>query len=317
MLLKNLFEKDHHGIVAMELKWLEDFLALARTGNFSRAAQERNVTQSAFSRRIQALEAWLGVALVDRSSYPTTLTPAGEVFRESADETSRSLTQLRDELRRHERGDANTVTFSAQHTLCLWFFPTLLHRLNSYAGPLTTRLMADNLHNCVQLLVEGNCDFLLCFRYPGTPPLLDPTRYPSLTLGEDQLIPVAAPDDDQRPLYRLPGRKAAPIPHLDYSAEVFLGKAVTRMLRQNKAKCHLVKTHENAMAEALKSLVKEGHGLAWLPRSSIRRELRSKRLLRAGDKVWDVPLEVRIYRSTEATHPKVDALWSRLLEEHT
>ena len=299
----------------MELEWLEDFLVLARTGNFSRAAQERNVTQSAFSRRIQALEAWLGVALVDRSSYPTTLTEAGEVFRESADETSRSLTQLRDELRRHERGDANTIRFSAQHTLCLWFFPAFLHQLNRYSGPLVTRLMADNLHNCVQLLVEGNCDFLLCFHYPGTPPLLDPMRYPSLTLGKDSLIPVVAPDDRRRPRYQLPGRKSTPIPHLAYSAEVFLGKAVMHMLRQRKGKCHLIKTHENAMAEALKSLTKEGHGLAWLPRSSITSELRSKRLLRSGDKRWDVPLEVRIYRSEETTHPKVDSLWFGLLEE--
>ncbi len=299
----------------MELKWLEDFLTLARSGNFSRAAQERNVTQSAFSRRIQALEAWLGVALVDRSSYPTTLTRAGEVFRESAEETSRSLIQLRDELRRRERGDANTITFSAQHTLCLWFFPTLLHRLKDYSSPLATRLLADNLHNCVQLLVEGNCDFLLCFHYPGTPPLLDTVQYPSLKLGEDRLIPVVASDNQRQPLYRLPGHKSAPIPHLAYSADVFLGKAVMRMLKRRKVKYYLAKTHENAMAEALKSLAKEGHGLAWLPRSSIGSDLRSKRLLRCGDKSWDVPLEIRIYRSSETTHPKVNTLWARLLQE--
>jgi len=41
---------------AVELKWLEDFISLARTRNFSRSAEERHVTQSAFSRRIQALE---------------------------------------------------------------------------------------------------------------------------------------------------------------------------------------------------------------------------------------------------------------------
>jgi hypothetical protein len=34
----------------LEVKWLEDFLALAGTLNFSKAADERNVTQSAFSR---------------------------------------------------------------------------------------------------------------------------------------------------------------------------------------------------------------------------------------------------------------------------
>ena len=64
----------------METRWLEDFVSLAETRSFSRSAQLRHVTQPAFSRRIQALEAWAGTDLVDRSSYPTRLTPAGEAF---------------------------------------------------------------------------------------------------------------------------------------------------------------------------------------------------------------------------------------------
>ncbi len=64
----------------MEVKWLEDFLALAGTSNFSRAAEERHVTQSAFSRRIKQLEAWVGASLIDRATYPSRLTEAGERF---------------------------------------------------------------------------------------------------------------------------------------------------------------------------------------------------------------------------------------------
>lgn len=44
----------------MDVKWLEDFISLQRLGNFSAAARARNVTQPAFSRRIRALEMWLG-----------------------------------------------------------------------------------------------------------------------------------------------------------------------------------------------------------------------------------------------------------------
>lgn len=60
----------------MSFKLIEDFLSLAKSKNFSRAAEERNVTQPAFSRRIQQLETWIGVPLVDRSTYPTKLTQA-------------------------------------------------------------------------------------------------------------------------------------------------------------------------------------------------------------------------------------------------
>jgi len=70
----------------VEVKWIEDFIALAQHQSFSRAAEVRNVTQSGLSRRIQALEQWIGAELIDRSSYPPTLTPAGRLFREAAED---------------------------------------------------------------------------------------------------------------------------------------------------------------------------------------------------------------------------------------
>ena len=68
----------------VETKWLEDFVSLAETRSFSRSAQLRHVTQPALSRRIQSLEAWAGIELVDRSSYPTRLTSAGETLHAQA-----------------------------------------------------------------------------------------------------------------------------------------------------------------------------------------------------------------------------------------
>ena len=86
----------------METKWLEDFVSLAETRSFSRSAQLRHVTQPAFSRRIQALEAWTGIDLVDRSSYPTRLTPAGETFLAQALEILEATTSFAPLLRPFE-----------------------------------------------------------------------------------------------------------------------------------------------------------------------------------------------------------------------
>ena len=94
----------------MDTKWLEDFISLAETRSFSRSAELRHVTQPAFSRRIQSLEAWLGADLIDRTSYPTRLTPAGEVFYEQAMEMLGQVNNARALLRgnrpmaaRHDR----------------------------------------------------------------------------------------------------------------------------------------------------------------------------------------------------------------------
>ena len=79
----------------METKWLEDFVSLAETRSFSRSAQLRHVTQPAFSRRIQALEAWAGTELVDRSAQPARLTPAGQALYPQALEVLQALESAR------------------------------------------------------------------------------------------------------------------------------------------------------------------------------------------------------------------------------
>ncbi|NNG64160.1 LysR family transcriptional regulator, partial [Pseudomonas fragi] len=70
----------------MQIKWLDDLLAVAEWKNFSRAAEVRCVTQSALSRRIKSLEEWVGAELVDRGTYPVQLTPAGRAFSEESRE---------------------------------------------------------------------------------------------------------------------------------------------------------------------------------------------------------------------------------------
>jgi LysR family transcriptional regulator, hypochlorite-specific transcription factor HypT len=69
----------------MNVKWLEDFLALCETRSFTTAARRRFLTQSALSKHLQALETWLGAeTLLDRSTNPLRITSAGLSFRETA-----------------------------------------------------------------------------------------------------------------------------------------------------------------------------------------------------------------------------------------
>lgn len=298
----------------MEIKWLEDFLSLAKTGNFSQSAVARNVTQSTFSRRIKALEMWLGVALVDRSTYPTRLTEAGLAFKTTAEELLQRIYQDRHQLRQASRRLENQVAFSAMHTLSLSFFPKWLTSLEKSLGPLNTRLTADNIHNCVELLVDGGCEFLLCFSHDATPVLIDEKHFPYATLGGDRLILVSGVDGKRRPRYRLPTKRASPAPYLAYAPDSLLGRAVEQRLQSASKRGHLAPCYENSMAEALKAMAIQGHGLAWLPQMSIRGDLRSGRLARAGDESWDIPLEIRLHRALAAGSPQVEAIWEHVLE---
>lgn len=67
-------------IVIMEFQQLRYALAVERTRNFTRAAEECFVVQSALSQQVKALEAELGVQLFARTSRRVEVTPAGEAF---------------------------------------------------------------------------------------------------------------------------------------------------------------------------------------------------------------------------------------------
>ena len=97
----------------METKWLEDFISLVETKNFSRSAQLRHVTQPAFSRRIRSLENWLGTDLVDRTTFPTRVTPAGMVFYEQALEMLGQINGVREMLRNNRATVARTIDRSS------------------------------------------------------------------------------------------------------------------------------------------------------------------------------------------------------------
>jgi LysR family hydrogen peroxide-inducible transcriptional activator len=64
----------------LHLHLLEQFVTLARTRNFTRAAAELNVSQSALSRAIQKLEEQLGQPLFERKPREVLLTDLGEFF---------------------------------------------------------------------------------------------------------------------------------------------------------------------------------------------------------------------------------------------
>jgi DNA-binding transcriptional LysR family regulator len=71
------------------------------------------------------------------------------------------------------------------------------------------------------------------------------------------------------------------------------------------------------MAEGLKAMALEGHGLAFLPGSSVKKELKGRRLVRAAPPgEWELSMEVRIYRERPemARHikPGAQALWDFL-----
>ncbi len=302
----------------METKWLEDFISLAETHSFSRSAELRHVTQPAFSRRIQSLEAWLGADLIDRTSYPTRLTAAGEVFYEQAMEMLGQINNARALMRGKRPTAQTTVDFAMPHTLSLTYMPKWTTELEAGFGPINTRLIALNVHDAVMTIVEGGCDLLLCYHHPRQPVQLDSGRYDMIVLGNEALRPYARCDKSGTPDFLLPGTANDPLPFLSYTSNAYLGRMVELILSDAKKPLHLEKRYETDMAEGLKMMALEGHGIVFLPESAATREVKQKLLARAdgGLMDWEVNMEIRLYRERPSTQrpgkPLVARLWNYL-----
>jgi DNA-binding transcriptional LysR family regulator len=304
----------------METKWLEDFVSLAETRSFSRSAQLRHVTQPAFSRRIQALEAWAGTDLVDRSSYPTRLTPAGETLYAQSLEMLQALQTTRAMLRGHASAGQDVIEFAVPHTLAFTFFPAWVSSLREKFGPIKSRLIALNVHDAAMRLVEGSCDVLIAYHHASQPFQLDTERYEFVTLGAETLAPYCRADAQGDPMYRLPARPGHPLPYLGYAPGAYLGRMTDLILKQASTAIHLDRVYETDMAEGLKVMAVEGHGVAFLPQSAVKKELRARRLVSAAPPDihgLEITMEVRAYREKpvgkEMPKGTAQALWSYLV----
>ena len=298
----------------MNLSWLEDFLALLKSGNFSRAAEQRHMTQPAFSRRVRALEEWLGVALFDRTVQPVTPTAAGQWFGRVAQEILGRIAQLPEDARAVADGSAATLRFAATHALSLTFLPAWLRGLDARVSTGPMHLTSDAAVRCETLLLDGRVQFVLCHAHPAVPTRLEAPAFRSVRVGADTLLPVCAADEAGRPRHPLRGSSGEPVPLLAYSAESGLGRMVRSLRADALADANARPVFTAHLATLLKSMTLQGRGVAWLPRSLIIDELAAGALLPAGDSRWDLAVEIRLFRPRKSGFAAAEAFWNAVVE---
>lgn len=275
----------------IETKWLQDFLILSETRNFSTAAQLRFITQPAFSRRIQSLEKSLGCQLIDRRTTPLTLTDEGEAFKPTAQSVLHLLNSSAEKLRANSY--AQELRIAATHTLALGVFPKILKTLKRQLPNVSAQLQIADADDCTKLLKSNNCDYLLAFHDNE----LLGKEYERFELLNIRLLPVAL----STTLPQWVNNEK--MPYLAYQSSIFLGRTVDNALTK-EVKAKLDKVASSSMADSLKTMVLQGLGFAWLPDYSIEHELRDGKLtvLETFNEISD--LSICLYRLPTNDHTK-------------
>ena len=278
----------------MESRWLQDFLTLAETGHFTRAAMARHSSQAAFSRRIQQLEQWLGMELVDRSAFPARLTEAGERFRVQAGELLRLALEARGEKGMAAPG---RVRIALPYALVTSRFPAWWANW-SKGETLEACLVSGNVHDMVASLVAGTVDLLVCFHTAEQPVWLEPGQFERAVLGEAVLRPQAVP----ALAAEWPGAAGRAIPLLLYPPTVYFGRLVALAMEACPA-LHGRRAAECDMADGLRAMAQAGLGVAWLPDAATG-------LVPVGEGSCDVALSIVAYRA-RGSGGALDTVWAR------
>ena len=305
----------------LDLDWLEDFLTLAETGNFSRAAEVRAIAQPALSRHIRSLEEWVGVDLVDRTAHPVELTAAGKKFQPLIQGALSALEAARIKARAAQDLASASLRFASTHSLSILFFPKWLGVLETRLrlGPIQT--MTDNSQACEDLMVHRRVQFLLCYGHSDVVGKLDEGQYPMVKLDDDMLLPVTASDASGDALFKLDEPGVLPV--LEYSEASGLGRVMRTKLKhlfvegsESDSLPHVAVVFTAHNAYLLMSMALAGRGVAWLPQSLIKDELANGALKLAGSSKWHLPMDIRLYRQSSEMTPAAENLW-RIVSDHT
>lgn len=294
----------------MDLNWLRDFECLARTLNFTRAANERNITQPAFSRRIKALESWVGTPLVNRAQYPVQLTEAGIQFLPIALAATSQLTETRQAIRDAYLAGSRFLRFSALHTISVNFLAPRIDEMQKEIADLHTRVVSDSLSTCCELLVEGAVDIMLCYYHQSVSPLIDETAFARKDLLTERLIPVAAAAPAAQHGWDLDRNSGPPIPYLAYEPSSFLGMVVDSIKDNQKICAETI--YVDGLVETIKRRVQRGSGFAWMPETAISSEIADGSLVQIANEEWTTPLTIAALANPIMFDAVAQEVWHKL-----
>lgn len=302
----------------LDIRWLEDLLALAELRNFRKAAELRHIAQSGLSRRIQSLEHWAAVPLVDREATPLELTDHGKALAAVAADVVRRLNQQRVAFAEIRRTGARNVAIVAPRSLSVSFFPRWLPFIERALGELELTVLSEPLPQGCLALKEGKAHLLVC-QLDRDGAIEKRLRLYfivkselSLVIGHDKLIPLSVADRDGKPRYGI--GEGNPVECVGYVPECTLGWALDGLL-ERRPEIRLRHRHQRAPSYGVHAMAVAGMGMAWLPESTTVDQRATGTLVRAGDPSLDIPLDVVAVRRDTKLPPAIEGLWRFLAVE--
>ncbi|MDH5821163.1 LysR family transcriptional regulator [Acinetobacter pseudolwoffii] len=259
----------------MEIKWALDLLAIDRYKTISGAADYRNISQPALSKRLQEYERKLSVQILQKKSNKIEFTNNGIILLEYAKEINKLYEQAINEIK---NSDSKKIRFAAAHSLANSFFPKWYK--SNFPQDLDISLEAVNMNEGYELLLNNYCDYLICF---STEKGVFYNNLDFKILNITNFIPVT---NDINNFNRSKLKIA------NYSNNTYIGKLLKKFLLNQDVNHHI--SYETDIAHnILEFILNNDEYIAWLPDFMINDYL-SKTLFTLPAPNWNIKMYIII-----------------------
>lgn len=242
----------------LDPRQLQNFVALTRERSYTKAAKTLNLSQSAISHSVRALESELNCVLIKKAGRKLVLTEVGEVFAEEAERVLNGLLKLRsrvDELGKWGRG---RLRIGAGATACQYFLPPVLREFKATFPRCDLYVHPGNTPQSLELLQAGRIDLAILVRPPQG---IGEYSFQRLFTDEMRLVYSSAHE----------WARASTLRAEDFAEETVLqyshGSATFELTATyfEQERIRFARSIELGSMEALREMARIGQGVALLP----------------------------------------------------
>lgn len=143
----------------MEIRVLKYFLAVAREGSITKAANFLHLTQPTLSRQLQNLEKELGQKLLIRGQHNVTLTPEGHILKQRAEEIIDLAKKTEQEFHSIKDTISGTVYIGSGESYAIKNITDIMKEIQDQYGEIKFDLLSGNSDDITEKLEKGLLDF--------------------------------------------------------------------------------------------------------------------------------------------------------------
>lgn len=295
----------------MDQQSLEDLLAFIELRNITLAANRRNISQPAYSRRLKAIEENYEIALVDRSGRPSVPTRALNAMQEEIELALAGLKRVGKSFASNT-GINRTIHIAAVHSLSVGPLPVAINKIEKRIDKLGIRLHSANQDICFRLLMTEEVSVMLAYETIDQPLQAPLDLVKKTVVASDQLVPVCSNKFAKQLKDILVNKEGIPL--ISYPADIFLGRLMYNDVLSRSSHIFSQKLVAG-MTSVVLSAVSAGIGVAWLPASVIKQELRNKELHIIEESGFSkVDLTIAMLQLRRKDTESLSELWEALVE---